>query len=431
MPQSDTHSTTEPAAEPSGPAAPESRPSVFAVWGTLRLETFRAFWTAGLFSLIGSWMQNIGSAWLMTDLSDSPVMVALVQSSQMIPTLFLAFIAGSLADMIDRRRYMIAVTWWLIGVTVVLAGLTQAGFVTPFWLIFFTLMLGLGGACLMPAMSATIQDIVPRSEVVHAVTLNSLSMNISRLIGPALAGLLIGLAGVAPAFLVNAFSYAVFLWVLFRWEGPQRRPQQKQSLWANMTAGLRYARKAKRFQAVMIRSFFNFFCGSALMALLPLLAREELGVGPEAFGTFMGAVGIGAIVTALLIAPALTARYSRNVIVFWASLIIAVALFGVGIIREPVLFAGVLFFFGGAWMICMLSFQVAAQMVLPAWVRARGLSLTIMAFTAGMVGGGILWGVVAQYTSLEIAFDCAAVAMAVASIATVRLNISSNEPDEA
>jgi MFS family permease len=380
--------------------------------------------------MIGSWMQNIGSAWLMTDLSASPLMVALVQTSQMIPTLFLAFIAGSLADMIDRRRYMMAVTWWLIAVTLILAGLTQAGLVTPFWLIFFTLMLGIGGACQMPAMSATLQDIVPRSEVVNAVTLNSLSMNISRLIGPALAGLLIGLAGVAPAFLVNAFSYFVFLWVVYRWEGPPRRPQQRQNLWANMTAGWRYARRAKRFQAVMIRSFFNFFCGSAVMALLPLLAREELGVGPEAFGTFMGAVGIGAIVTALLIAPALTSRFSRNIIVFWASLVIAIALYGVGVVRQPILFAGVLFFFGGAWMICMLSFQVAAQMVLPAWVRGRGLSLTMMAFTAGMAGGGILWGVVAKYTSLEIAFDCAAVAMVIASFATVRLNISSNEPEE-
>ncbi|MGB1877309.1 MAG: MFS transporter, partial [Rhodospirillaceae bacterium] len=192
------------------PTKPDSNPdkqqverqSIFAVWGTLRLQTFRAFWIAGLFSLIGTWMQGIGSAWLMTDLSDSPLLVALVQSAQMIPSLFLAFIAGSLTDMIDRRRYMIIVTWWMIAVTLSMAGLTQLGMVTPTLLIVLTLLLGIGGACLMPAMSATLQDIVPRSEVVNAVTLNSLSMNISRLIGPALAGLLIGWAGVAPAFVV-------------------------------------------------------------------------------------------------------------------------------------------------------------------------------------------------------------------------------------
>ena len=421
-----------PAAPHLGPnLGPPLRPSVFAVWSALRLPTFRAFWLAGLFSMIGSWMQNIGSAWLMTDLSDSPLQVALVQASQMIPSLFLAFIAGSLADMIDRRRYMIAVMWWLILVTLCLATLTHYGLVTPFLLIFFTLLLGVGAACQMPAMSATLQDIVPRSELVNAVTLNSLSMNISRLIGPAVAGLVIGVAGVAPAFLFNALTYFVFMWVVYRWEGPPWRSQQKQTLWANMSAGVRYARRAKRFQAVMIRSFFSFFCGSALMALLPLLAREELGVGPEAFGSFMGAVGIGAIVTALLIAPALNARFSRDSIVFGASLILAAALFGVGEVRDPVLFAVVLFFFGGAWMICMLSFQVAAQMVLPAWVRGRGLSIMMMAFTSGMAGGGITWGIVAKYTSLDIAFDAAAVAMLILSFATMRLNISSNETEDA
>ncbi|MEQ8733465.1 MAG: MFS transporter [Rhodospirillaceae bacterium] len=420
-------------AKATGNAAPpiEKPSSIFSVWGTLRLATFRSFWIAGLFSLIGTWMQNIGSAWLMTDLSDSPLLVAMVQASQMLPMLFLAFIAGSLADMIDRRRYMIAVMWWMILVTVTLAGMTHLGLTTPGLLIFFTLLLGVGGACQMPAMSATLQDIVPRSEVVNAVTLNSLSMNISRLIGPALAGLLIGWAGVAPAFLVNALSYLIFMWVVYRWEGPPMRPAQKQSLWSNMSAGVRYARRAKRFQSVLIRGSVHFFCASALMALLPLLARSELGVGPEAFGTLMGAIGVGAIVTALFIAPALNTRFSRDATVFWASLIIAIALYGVGVVRDIRLFAVVLFFFGGAWMICMLSFQVAAQMVLPSWVRGRGLSMTMMSFTAGMAGGGIIWGAIANATSMEITFDIAAVAMAVGTLATARFHISGNETEDA
>lgn len=381
--------------------------------------------------MIGSWMQMIGAAWLMTDLSDSPFLVAFVQAAQMIPTLFLAFVAGSLADMIDRRRYMIAVMWWLIGVTVILAILTQAGWITPFWLIFFTLLLGVGGACHMPAMSATIQDIVPRSEVVNAVTLGSLSMNVSRLIGPAMAGVLIGLAGVAATFAVNALSYFAFLWVIWRWEGPPLRPPQKQSLWSNMSAGVRYARRAKRFQAVLIRGSSHFFCASVLMALLPLLARTELNVGPEAFGTLMGAMGAGAIITALLFAPYLNARYSRDTIVFGASLIIAVGLYGLAIVRNPIYFSIVLALFGGAWMICMLSFQVAAQMVLPAWVRGRGLSMTIMSFTAGMAGGGLFWGVVADLSNVPTAFEAAAVTLLVSSILTFRYHISSNETEDA
>lgn len=436
MPQSNATDSQDKAKEPRdnapGPGKYKGeRQSIFAVWGTLRLTTFRSFWIAGLFSLIGTWMQGIGSAWLMTDLSDSPFLIALVQAAQMIPTLFLAFIAGSLADMIDRRRYMIVVLWWVVTVTLTLAALTQLGVVTPTLLIVFTFLLGIGGACLMPAMSATLQDIVPRSEVVNAVTLNSLSMNISRLIGPALAGLLIGLAGVAPAFVVNAVSYLIFMWVVYKWEAPPLRPAQKQSLWSNMTVGVMYFRRAKRFQAVLVRGSVHFFCASALMALLPLLAREELGAGPEAFGTLMGAIGVGAIVTALFISPALNSRFSRDSIVFFASLILAVTLYGVGVVRDQILFAGVLFFYGGAWMICMLSFQVAAQMVLPSWVRGRGLSMTMMSFTAGMAGGGILWGVIANFTSMAIAFDVAAVAMAIGTFATVQFKISSNETEDA
>ena len=414
---------------PEPPLTHSEPPAALSVWTTLRLATFRSFWIAGLFSLIGSWMQNIGSAWLMTDLSDSPILVASVQASQMIPSLFLAFIAGSLADMIDRRKYLIAVMWWMVAVTVVLAALTQFNMVTPGLLIFFTLLLGAGGACQMPAMSATNQDIVPRTEVVNAVTLNSLSMNISRLIGPAMAGLLIGLAGIAAAFLVNALTYLIFMWVVYRWEGPPLRPAIKQSLWANMAAGARYVRRAKRFQAVLIRGSIHFFCASALMALLPLLARTELGVGPEAFGTLMGAVGVGAIVTALFIAPVVNARYSRDAIVFWASLILAGSLYAAGTVRDLEYFAVVLFFYGGSWMICMLSFQVASQMVLPAWVRGRGLSVSMMSFTAGMAFGGILWGTVANFTDMETAFQGAALVLLVGTLTTYKFRISSNETE--
>lgn len=198
-----------------------------------------------------------------------------------------------------------------------------------------------------------------------------------------------------------------------------------------MTAGVMYVQRAKRFQAVLVRGSVHFFCASALMALLPLLAREELGVGPEAFGTLMGAIGVGAIVTALFIAPALNSRFSRDSVVFFASLIIAVTLFGVGTVRDPILFAGVLFFFGGAWMVCMLSFQVAAQMVLPSWVRGRGLSMTMMSFTAGMAGGGILWGVIANVTSMLVAFDMAAGAMVIGTFATMHFKISGNDTEDA
>jgi len=404
--------------------------SIFRTFGALKLNTFRAFWIAGLFSLIGTWMQNIGSAWLMIDLTKSPILVALVQTSQMIPALFLSFIAGALADMMDRRKYMISILLWLIFVTLFLAVMTHLNLITPIILIFFTLLLGAGGACLMPAMAATLQDIVPRNEIVSAVTLNSLAMNISRLIGPALAGLLIGWVGIAAAFIGNALSYMIYLRVVYKWEGSPEPLQLKNTLWSNIHAGLIYTNRSKYFKSILIRGSIHFFCSSGLMTLLPLIARQELLLDPEEFGILMGAIGVGAIITGLIISPIVNTRYSRDSIVYVASIIITLTFFGFGYTNNYYVFGLFLTLFGGAWMICMLSFQVAAQMILPAWVRGRGLSIIMVGFTSGMVAGGIIWGAVANYSNLTIAMYLSAITMAISIVSTKNYPISRNEIEE-
>jgi MFS family permease len=411
--------------------APHTGPAPNLVAVLQEHPVFRAIWLAGLVSLIGSWMQNLGAAWLMTDLSTSPAMVGLVQTAQSLPGLTLALIAGALSDMFDRRKFLIAIMAWQTLVTAALAVMTALGLVTPWILLAFVFAVGVGGACQVPAMAATLQEIVPRDKVIGAVTLNSISMNISRAIGPSLAGFLVAGVGTAAAFLVNSLSYAVFMVVVaFRIPRAQLRQTPRQSFYATLISGLMYARRAKRFQAVMIRGFSFFLFGSAVMSLLPFLARQELGVTASTYGPLVGFVGLGAVITAFILVPYLTPRFSRDRIVLVSSIIVGLCLLVMGWIHTYAVFAVVLIFFGGAWMISMMSFQVSSQMVLPAWVRGRGISMSMMSFTSGMACAGVLWGQVAHYTNLTVTFTAAGIGLIITALITHRFKIGSNETED-
>jgi len=394
-------------------------------------KTFAAIWSAGLISLMGSWMQNLGAAWLMTDLSDSPAMVGLVQTAQSLPGLTLALVAGALSDMFDRRKFLMTVMAWQTLVTAALAAMTALGLVTPWLLLGFIFAVGIGGACQVPAMAATLQELVPREKVMGAVTLNSISMNISRAIGPSLAGFLVAGVGVAAAFAANSLSYAVFAVVVALWI-PRKplRQTPRQSFYDTLVSGLMYARRAKRFQAVLIRGFTYFVFASIVMSLLPFLARQELGVSASTYGPLVGFVGVGALITAFVLVPFLTPRFNRDQIVLGASLLIGVCLIVMGWIHTYAVFAAVLVVFGGAWMISMMSFQVSSQMVLPGWVRGRGISMSMMSFTSGMAVAGVLWGQVAHFTNLQITFTVAGAGMIITALLTHRFKIGGNETED-
>jgi MFS family permease len=403
-----------------------------SVWLVLRHRTFRVLWIAALISMIGSWMQSLGAAWLMTELDRSPVMVGLVQAAQMLPGIALAPLAGALADMFDRRRFLMTVMAWQTGVTLLLAALTFGGLVTPWLLIACIFAVGIGSACQTPAMSANLQDIVPREDVIGAVTLNSIALNISRAVGPAIAGVLVGITGEGSAFLINSACYAAYLGTVARkirsakeWTGPA------QSFWETMAGGIRYARRARRFRAVMIRGFCYFLFASSAMALLPVMARQELKIGPEGFGSLLGFIGVGAIVTGFGLVGRINARFARDRIVLATSLIVAACLVAIAWTRHYAAFCAILVVFGGAWMTTMISFQIAAQMVLPPWVRGRGLSLSMMSFSAGMAGGSIGWGAIATHASLTVTYAAAGIGLALTALATYRFKIGGTEPEEA
>jgi len=269
-------------------------------------------------------------------------------------------------------------------------------------------------------------------ELVSAITMNSIAVNISRAIGPAAAGYLISATSEASGFLVNSACYTAFLVAVMRVvKHSELHGGAKESLGTAVIGGIRYMRRAKRFQAVMARGFSYFLAGSANIALLPVVARQELQVGAEDLGQFLGLIGIGAIFTAFIVAPFTSARYSRDQIVLVASLILAACLLSIGWTRNRTLFDITLFLYGGVWMTSMVALQVAAQMILPAWVRGRGLALASMSLSAGIAGGSIGWGFIAAHISIPATYTIACVTLTATAIWTYRYKISSNEPEDA
>jgi len=288
-------------------------------WSPLRIGLFRGLWIATLVSNIGTWMNDVGAGWLMTSLSSSPSIVALVAAASTFPVMLLALPAGAIADILDRRRLLIAAQVYFLVVIGALALFTALGIITPRLLLGFTFAVGVGTALTMPAWSAIVPELVPADELPSAIALNSIGINISRAIGPAIAGVLVAVVGPWLVFALDALSCIGVLAVLLRW----RREPRKSSLPAErflsaIRVGLRFIMHTRALQAVLIRGAAFFIFASATWSLFPLVVRRELGRGPEVYGLLLTCIGIGAVAGAMLL-PRLREKVSRNTLVAGAS----------------------------------------------------------------------------------------------------------------
>jgi MFS family permease len=392
-------------------------------WSPLGIPLFRMLWLATLISNTGTWMHEIGAGWLMTSLSPTPVMVALVQTAVTLPIFFLAVPAGALADIIDRRRYLLVVLVWLALVAGSLGVLTLAGATTAWSLVALTFAMGIGAAMMMPAWAAVTPEIVPRAELQSAIALNSLGMNVARAVGPAVAGVVVALAGPGAVFVLNALSYVGVFVVLLRWRRDHRPSElPTERFFGALRSGLRFARHAPELQAAIIRGCGFFLFASAAWALLPLIARHS-GGGPQAFGLLVASIGAGAVAGAFLL-PRLRKRLSRDALVAVASLLYAGATLALATLHWLPLLCLAMAASGVAWISVLSSLQVAAQMALPNWVRSRGLAVFMMAFMGSMAFGSLVWGKIAELSSIPVALTVAAAGAVIATGLTWRWRIS-------
>jgi MFS family permease len=394
-------------------AAPETLhgPNAF---GPLKLPLFRDRWIASTVSSLGTWMQDTAGTWLMTVLTTSPLLIALMQTAASLPVLFLGLLAGATADIYERRRLLIFWQWWMLASVAVLAVLTFVGVITPVMLLLFTFLMNIGSAMNNPAWQAIVPELVPREEIPNAVTLNAASNNIARALGPALGGLMIAAfavphRGAGWVFALNSASFAGVIWILWRWK---RQPIYKSALPAERIAGsvlsgLRYLRHAPDLQGPLIRAFTFTFFVSVVWALLALVAKRDLHQGAMGYGILNGCLGLGAVIGATLLAR-IRRRFDADTLLLATGAYYVATMLVLALVRIPAVVIVVLIGAGFAWTTTMSTLNVSVQLSVPAWVYARALGAYLMTFQGGLALGSALWGGIAERTSVRISLICAA-----------------------
>ncbi|MBP0443789.1 MFS transporter [Roseomonas sp. SSH11] len=394
-----------------------------------RNPAFRMLWVATLISNIGGWVQSTGAAWLMTSLSPSPVMVSLVQVASMLPVFLLALPAGALADIMDRRRFLIGTQIWICAMALLLCVLTAAGALGPWGLLALTFCIGIGAAANFPAFGATTPELVVREDLVQAIVLNAMGFNLSRAIGPALGGIVLGWAGAEVAFALNAACFLYLTGALFLWKRqPQTDLAPREGLVDAMGSGVRYVLASPVMRGIIIRATFSFFAGSAVWGLLPIIVRFRLGLGPSAFGLMLGAMGVGAVAASFGL-PALRNRLSRSNIVVACSCMMGISIVLLGLSPHWLPAGMAMLLYGASWLGMTSTLSAASQFAARPWVRARAIGLFQVATFGAMVLGSTLGGIGGSLIGVPQTLVIFGVASILLSVLSRRLPLEAAPPE--
>lgn len=374
-------------------------------------RNFTVLWIATVMSNVGTWMHDVSAGWLMTSLSPSPLFVALVQTATTLPIFLFALPAGALADIINKRKLLVAVQLVMSGTALALGYVVYQGGITPTLLLLLTFMMGMGTAIAAPAWQAIVPGLVPRAVLQQAVAVNSVGINISRAIGPALGGFIIGYS-IALPFLINGVSFLLVVCALLWWRPIATPPRllPTENLFGALKAGVRYALHSHPLKATLARALAFFLFASAYWALLPLIARNLLNGNANLYGLMMGAVGVGAIFSAFVL-PYLRKQFGADTLVALGSIGTALSMLALASAYSQVLAVVSCFFAGACWIAVLTCLNISAQVALPEWVRARGLAVFITVLFGSMSLGSLFWGQLSSVFGIANALFCAAAAL--------------------
>lgn len=397
--------------------------STTSPWAPLQEPLFRSLWVAAVISYTGTWMQNVGAGWLMTQLTMSPLMVSLVQAASTLPVFLVILPAGALADMVDRRRFLLITQGWMVLAAGALGVLSLMGSVTPWTLLLLTFILGLGAVMNDPAWQAITPEVISPQRHASAVALNSVGFNVARAVGPALGGMVIAMAGSGFAFLLNAASFFGVIFFLYRWKRPHFADMETGRVRDAILTGLRYVRGTPLVRSVLIRTAAFSLGASSLLALLPLVARPH---GATGYGLLLGSFGLGALAGAAVL-PRLRSRLSVDGLVAFAIVVFAAMTFAAGEVHAFGWLLLVLFTSGTAWIGILACLNVAAQTMSPSFLRARALSMYLLVLQGGMAVGSAAWGAVASRLGVPNAMLCSAAALVLGLVAVRRYRLTALE----
>ncbi|PZO53287.1 MAG: MFS transporter [Alphaproteobacteria bacterium] len=394
-----------------------------------RRRAFVLLWGAALIANTGTWIRDVANGWTMTELASSSLMVALVQSAVTLPVFLLSLPAGALGDIFDRRRMLLAIQVLLIAVSLSLAAATYFGVMTAPLLLALTFAGGVGFALQGPTWQAVVAELVPRAELNAAVALNSTGINVARAIGPALGGLVLATSGALLAYLIDAASYLAVIAALLLWRRtPGVAHGAPERFAPAIAAGVRYVLLSADVKRVLLRSAVFFLFASAYWALLPLVARQQLGGDASLYGALLGAVGAGAVTGALLL-PTLRRGRSGGTVVLAGTLLTAAAMAALALSSSGVVAFIALFIAGAAWIAVLTTLNVTMQTALPDWVRARGLAIYLTVFFGAMTLGSAIWGQVATVLDVPASLLVAAVGAALIGVVAAAAVLPQGDAD--
>ncbi|MGC2399501.1 MAG: MFS transporter [Acidobacteriaceae bacterium] len=415
---------------------PPGKPARSSGFEPLGIPLFRNLWLASVVSNLGGWMQDTAGAWLMTVLTPSPLLVALMQTAASLPVVILGLLAGATADIFDRRRLLLFWQTWMLVAVAILAVLTFFGVISPWILLSLTFMLNIGAAMNSPAWQAIVPEVVPRTQLPDAISLNSAGFNLARAVGPAAGGLAIALfvhahTGAATVFLFNSLSFLAVILVLYRWH---RKPFFKSALpseriQGSMRSGIRYLRYAPMLQAAFMRTLIFTLFVSSVWALLPLVARNDLRQGALGYGILNGSMGFGAVIGATLL-PRVRRVLPADAIIACSTGVFVATLLILTFVKIPLIVIAFLIAGGFAWTSAMSTLNLAVQISVPAWVQARALGAYQMVFAGGMALGSVIWGTIAEHFSTSRSLLCAAIGLGATLPWSLRFSVLRGTPPD-
>jgi MFS family permease len=393
-------------------------------WRPLRTPLFRNLLFADVMSDIGTFMQTVGAAWLMVSLGAGPMYVALTQTASALPFFVFALPAGAIGDIVDRRKLILYTEFWMVGVATVIAVATIGGFMSPWLLLGLTFALSAGDAIETPTWRAILPELVKKEDLAAASALNAIEFNFARAVGPALAGFIIAAVGVGAAFALNVVSFFGVILLIARWKRPIRRHATPPETVAGATvAALRYVRFSPSLRGMMLRSGLTMFFASALLALMPSVARG-VSDSPTGYGILLGCFGAGAVLGALAMQPA-RARWSTEAVASGGVAILGLMTVAAGFLHEMTLLAPAMLFAGAAWIVFISLVSALMQSLAPDWVRARVLAIFMLVFQGGLAAGSALWGAVAERAGIQPALLWAGLGI----VGTIAIGVVAKLPD--
>ncbi len=384
-------------------------------WAPLRYATFREMWGAQFASNIGSWMQTVGAQWLMLSLTTSTTFLALIQTAASLPVLLFALPAGAAGDLVDRRRLLLLTTFFMTATTAALAALAAAGIVTPWALLAALFLVGVGQAWTSPTWQTLQPELVPEEERTQGIALGAVNQNLARAVGPALGGLLVALTEPSLVFLVNAATFLAVIVVVWRWRDARTTTAAsglpREHVGEAMRASARYVANSPALRTILLRAAAFVLFASAIWALLPAVARSDLGLGSGAYGLLLGCVGIGAV-TGATILPRLRERLSADQTLTAGSLAVALTALAMATVHSTVVVAALLVLGGLGWILALATLNTGFQSMLPGWAKARGMAVYLVVFQGGNAIGSAIFGVSASNAGLDTTMGIAAVGLA-------------------